>query len=297
MGMKKITNIGAIIGLVVVGASVYTYVYGVPFMDRLATVAEIGETVPPGTINLSDKDLPQNVGDSVQKDGYTITKELVPAGEQVTQASVNLSKIPAPDYKKIPKKPANMAVESYNAIVAKMQAIVSDIQKQIDANKKDGTAVVYTDGWLDIALYKNMLGDTAGAEAVWVYLTQVSPGLFQPYGNLANLYLTRQNFSEAETWYLRAIEKKPDYLQYYSDLGDIYSAQKRTADFGAILEKGMRADPKAWNMQVALGRYYASVDDSKNARLQFNAAIELAKKAGNSAASAAIEQEVLSLGK
>lgn len=286
------TNTAAIIGLVVVGVSGYVYMYGVPFTDRFVKVAEIGENAAPATINLSPEDLPQNVGDSVQKDGYTITKELVPESERGGNVgAVDLSKIPTPNYTKIPARPSGMPVESYDAVVAKLRPLIADITKQIEKNAETGSQTLYTDGWLDVALYRNMLGDTAGAKEIWLYLVQASPGLVQPYGNLGNMYMTQQSFVEAEKWYKIAIEKMPNALQYYSDLADIYAAQKRTADMVTILKKGIAADTKSWNLLVMLGRHYNSVGDIKNAHTQFNNAIERAKKAGNTQAVEAIEAE------
>jgi tetratricopeptide (TPR) repeat protein len=172
-----------------------------------------------------------------------------------------------------------------------MQLIIVDIQKQIDANTATGSQNLYTDGWLDLALYRNMLGDVTGAKEVWVYLTKVSPGLVQPYGNMANQFVVEKNFAEAETWYKIAIEKMPQALQYYQDLADVYIAQKRTADAIATLKAGIAADAKSWSLQVTLGRLYLAQGDVKGANAQFDAAIARAKAAGNTAAVEAIQQE------
>jgi tetratricopeptide (TPR) repeat protein len=249
-----------------------------------AVVAE-GTDVQP-TINLDEKDLPQNVGESLQKDGYTITKELVPVAEK---------EVPLPvGYATVPSKPASMSGEQYAGIVAKLKPIIVDIQKGIEKNTKDGRPLssnLYTDGWLDVALYKNALGDSNGARDVWVFLTKATPGLFQSYGNLANMYLGQQNFPEAVVWYKKAIEKKPDYLQYYQDLSDVYIAQKNTSAALEILKQGIAVDSTGWSLQVSLGRLYNSVGDINQAHIQFNNAIARAKKVGNTAAAEAIEQE------
>jgi tetratricopeptide (TPR) repeat protein len=236
------------------------------------------------TIELSPEELPA-VGESVTKDGYTITNEGVGSGVR------DISKIPLPNYSVIPKRQPSVAAESYSSIVDKMKPIIADITKQLESNAATGAQALYTDGWLDLALYRNMLGDVAGAEAIWRYLVAVSPGLVQPYGNLANMYLVQKNWGEAEKWYKEALVRMPEALQYYQDLADMYAAEQRDADYVQILTKGIEADKKAWSLQVTLGRYYNERGDIKNAHMQFNAAIERAKKAGNTAAVEAIEQE------
>lgn len=253
------------------------------------TVVTTGDNNNP-TINLSPDELPK-VGESITKDGYTITNEGIDEGSTVVQGEIDLSKIPTPNFSTIPKKPATMQHEVYAQITGKMQPIIVDIQKQIDTNKATGSQTLYTDGWLDLALYRNMLGDVAGAKEVWVYLTKASPGLVQPYGNMANQYLVEQNFVEAEKWYKIAIQKMPQALQHYQDLSDVYIAQKRTADAVAILKAGIAVDSKSWSLQVTLGRLYLAQGDGKSANIQFDAAIARAKAAGNTAAVEAIQQE------
>lgn len=280
---------------VVIGVLAYREGWSLPSTVRTPAGGDVvqapvtnTDTATP-TINLTEDELPK-VGESITKDGYTITNEGVDTA--VSAPVVDLTKIPTPAYTAVPWKPATMDKTSYDAVVAKLQPLIERVTKQIADNKQNGTQLLDTDAWLDIALYHNVLGDQAGAEALWLYLTKTSPGLVQPYGNLASMHMSRQEWDAAIPLYKKAISLMPKALQYYQDLADVYVAQKNTPAAIAILEEGSRADTASWSLLVTLGRLYAASGDATHARAAFEDAAARATKAGNAAAAEAIRAEM-----
>jgi tetratricopeptide (TPR) repeat protein len=294
--MNKLIGVGVGGALLFVGLSGYVYLHGMPFAAEVAQMAgqaqvndEKGtmqdaekKSEEPAAVTLAEKDLPKKVGESVQKNGYTITREDAPVAVQ----TVKKNTIPLPVLGGVPLKPAGMPFDSYTLATSLLVAL----RAEMNASVRTST-VLPNESWLQIAQYYNMLGDHITARAVWLYLVSSEPGLFQPYGNLANQYVIEQNFTEAAVWYTRAIEKKADYLQYYSDLADVYVAQKNTTAAADTLKKGIVVDTKGWALHVALGRLYNTQGNLSEAHKVLNEAIARAKKAGNDAVAAEIEKE------
>jgi tetratricopeptide (TPR) repeat protein len=227
-------------------------------------------------IQLDPNDLPKNVGDSVVKDGYTITKEEVPA-PAILQPKKNL-----PTYDIIPKRPSTVDVAAYDVLVKKLQTVISMIQK---GDRVD-------DALLDVALYNNMLGNSEKAVEIWRYMNANSPKQIQPVTNLAQYYMGKGNFPEAEKWFLKAISNEPKFLQSYQDLSEIYKTQKRFDEAVALLKKGAVADPASHSLHVSLAQLYVSIGKGEDAKQEYITAISIARKSGNEQLIRALEEDL-----
>jgi tetratricopeptide (TPR) repeat protein len=226
------------------------------------------------TVNIDDKDLPQNIGDSVHKDGYTITKEAISAFFSG-----------APTVTNIPKKPAGMDDATYKNLTQSLSAA-------IDLFEKSGGG---EDGLLDVALYNNMLGNSAKSVEIWKFMNERSPGMIQPVANLAQYYLVKQDFKESEKWFLKAITNEPKFTQAYQDLQEIYKAQKRFDEAEGLLKKGIAANPEAHELHVTLAQLYVTENKKTEARKEYEAALTIAGKAKNAGVVAAIRAEISEL--
>jgi tetratricopeptide (TPR) repeat protein len=226
-------------------------------------------------IEISENDLPQEVGEPITKDGYTITKELIDPNSTETPS------IATPLFTSIPQRPKSVSLEEYTSIQSKMKEVITML----------GENTGNTDAWLDLALYHNMLGSSKKAEEIWVYLNTLSPGMIQPVANLAQLYLTQGDQKKAETYFQKAIVNEPKMTQLYSDLHDIYVSQGRTNDAISILKKGIDADVKAHHLSVILARYYVLLGRTSGAKTEYDRALQRATASGNTAIAESIKSE------
>lgn len=124
--------------------------------------------------------------------------------------------------------------------------------------------------WIDIGLYKKVLGDYKGAENAWRNSVSLAanPGL--AYGNLANLYFYNlKEFDKAEEYYLKAIEITPSAYTYREGLSDLYRYELK--DKRSLVEEIMVEGSKQDSVNAIV--YYAYLFD-------FFTAIENKEKAG-----------------
>lgn len=224
-------------------------------------------------ITIDPSELPTKVGESVNKDGYTITME--PA-----EGEVQVPVIP-----NTPARPESLQKEAYDQVVKKLTET-----KELTQKNQNNTAA-----WLDVALYLNMLGDSKTALTIWQYLHAKSPGQIQPVANMANHYRAKQDFKSAEKYFLLAIRIDPKFTQLYSDLFEMYKIQKRPDDAIAILKKGVEADEKAHTLAVILARYYQELHNTESAKEYYTIALSRARSAGLVEIAQSIEIEMTSI--
>jgi tetratricopeptide (TPR) repeat protein len=131
---------------------------------------------------------------------------------------------------------------------------------------------------------KQNSGDYKGAEADWLAAKEKSPANLVPYNNLGNLYhYYLKDFPKAEQNLLKVIELDPSYISGYRNLLDLYrySYQQNTTKAVDILQKGLKENPKNIDLYVLLANYYQEKGDMKNARLNYNLALEEARIKGD----------------
>ena len=149
-------------------------------------------------------------------------------------------------------------------------------------------------GWLNLGVYRKMLGDYAGAVQILDYIVVSWPSDYAPYNNLADLYqFYIKNYPLAEKNWLKVIELKPDYLQAYENLHSLYKDlyQEKQAQSLPILLQGLKANPQSIDLMVFIARYYKSLGDKDNTQVYYSKAIQEAKNQNNPDLTGLLEQE------
>ncbi len=150
--------------------------------------------------------------------------------------------------------------------------------------------------WLNLSVYRKMLGDYEAAVSVLNYITTSWPSDYAPYNNLADLYqFYIKSYPLAEKNWLKVIELKPDYLQAYENLYGLYKDlyKEKQAQTLPILLKGLSVNPKSIDLMVFIARYYKNLGDKGNARVYYSKAIQEAKNQNNQSLTTSLEQEAV----
>lgn len=141
----------------------------------------------------------------------------------------------------------------------------------------------FFDGWMTIGGVKKLMGDLAGAAAIWEYAGEIRPANSLSFNNLGDLYA---NFSydpvKAEAAYRRAItnsagEDKNAF--FWLNLFDLYRYKINDAPKAfRILEEGMAANPQVVDLPLRAARYATEIDNRATALEYYRAAIKLQPK-------------------
>lgn len=152
--------------------------------------------------------------------------------------------------------------------------------------------------WLDLGLRWQEIGDYEGARAAYEYVARLAPSSSTAYANLGNLYhYYLKDFPKSEQYFLQAIKLDPKYVLFYANLHDLYrySYKKDTGAAADILKQGIKANPEAVDLYVALAAYYKTQGNRAQAKVYYEQALDLAIDAGNTALREAIGKELAEL--
>lgn len=213
----------------------------------------------------------------VKKDGYTI--EMTPP----TQKKQVLPKTPSLD-RAIPETPT-LSSEVRTALLTNITRVVANLR----ANPKS-----YAD-WLGLGALRQTLGDYAGAAEAWNYAVALAPNTGVAYANLGYLYAHYiKDYPKAELNYLKGIANDARAVNTYRNLVDLYtySYKQTTTAVEDLLKKGIKANPKAIDLQVLLARHYKSSGRIAEANTAYDSAIKeaTAQKNSNLAAELTVEK-------
>src|SRR3989338_5128821 len=231
---------------------------------------------------------------------------LQPPVEEVETAPILLGDGISGDYKinvlpnEEPKNPSasakipdlSLPVTNYSRLdEAAFKAISQNISKIVLELKNEPNNEL---GWLNLAVYRKMLGDYAGAVQLLDYVVISWPSDYAPYNNLADLYqFYIKNYPLAEKNWLKVIELKPDYLQAYINLYDLYKDlyTEKQAKRLPILQQGLANNPKSIDLMVYIARYYRLAGDNAQARVYNDKAITEANNLGKGAVLDSLSKE------
>ena len=165
--------------------------------------------------------------------GLTVTG---PAGAHVTIVPDTGSPVPQPNLDHQVVYSPNVSPEVVAVLKTRIAAAVTILKK--DPSRGDQ--------WLELGFDYKTAGDYNAAEAVWLYLTKVSPNskvAFQDLGDLYENFL--KNYPKAESNYLAALKIDPRNIDIYRDLYMMYKYQYKTNTTAAadILVQGLQANP------------------------------------------------------
>lgn len=128
------------------------------------------------------------------------------------------------------------------------------------------------------------LGNTTKAIQAWQYLIKNRPNSIQGYWGLGQIYVAQGKYSLAETNWLKAIEvdKTAAYENSYIQLADLYktSLPDKRYKLVQILTQAMALNPEAPNYPLLLANYYEDIEDFKSAITFYQKAYQIDPKGG-----------------
>ncbi len=161
--------------------------------------------------------------------------------------------------------------------------------------KKDSTLV---NDWLDLGIQYKTIGDYEGAKEVWEYSSLLSPSNFVSFYNLGDLYhFYLKDYQASEKNYLQVIANKPDYVNSYRALYDLYhlSYKEKSTLAPTILLKGLDVNKGNVDLLILLGGHYKGVGDKSSAKKYYSLALAEAEKIKNISLVQVIQTEIDSL--
>jgi tetratricopeptide (TPR) repeat protein len=118
--------------------------------------------------------------------------------------------------------------------------------------------------WIDIGMYKKVLGDYSGAEDAWRSAVALSDNPALAYGNLANLYFYNlRDYIKAEEYYKKALDAVPGSYTYREGLADLYryDLRNKVNEVEQIMKDGVEKDI---NNSIAYYAYLVDFFSSEN---------------------------------
>lgn len=131
------------------------------------------------------------------------------------------------------------------------ESIVSEIKKLVELIRGNYD---FRDGWINLGIYREKIKDYEGAAEAWGYASAIRPFDPVPLINLGDLYgyYVHDN-QKAESYFLKAIQVKPNEAYAYYRAYEFYSDISEMAKAKDILKKGIAADPAgSGDLQAAL---------------------------------------------
>jgi tetratricopeptide (TPR) repeat protein len=84
-----------------------------------------------------------------------------------------------------------------------------------------------------------------------------------------------RDWSHAEKQYLMAIDIEPTMMEAYRGLVELYTANNRAMDAGAILTRILQIEPNSWKDRLLLGNILLNAGQPARALAQFDTAVQI----------------------
>ncbi|MEW5907575.1 MAG: hypothetical protein AB1643_00085 [Patescibacteria group bacterium] len=167
--------------------------------------------------------------------GYYIYNDLSPTRR------VGESEEPQQPVVEIPNldRPINITVN----LTKEAEEIIRKKIEELSSKLKENPNLL--DLWLDLGIYRKIIGDYEGAVEAWEYVSVVSPKNSTSFHNLGDLYaFYLKDYQKAEKNFLIAIENNPSQIFSYRSLYELYRyAMKDDEKAKEILKKGIEINP------------------------------------------------------
>lgn len=137
--------------------------------------------------------------------------------------------------------------------------VLANLEKAIAAIKKDPKSAM---NWIELGIQRKTLGDYEGARDAWEYAKAIEPGNLVPWNNLGDLYhFYLKNYVKSEENWKKTIALKPDYMQGYRGLYELYtySMKEKIGEIPVMLKQGIAKNPDATDLKVMLSDYEKSL--------------------------------------
>lgn len=153
--------------------------------------------------------------------------------------------------------------------------------------------------WVALGMYRKTLGDYEGAKEVWEYVIKRWPTDYIAYNNLGNLFRDElRDYPHAEAMYLKTVVLRPDFIQTYSNLYEMYRYlyKEKEAHASEALLLGLKKNPADMNLMLTLARYYAETQQKASAATYYKMAIQRAETGNKPALADSLRKEALASG-
>ncbi|HEY4515163.1 MAG TPA: hypothetical protein VJJ22_03330 [Candidatus Paceibacterota bacterium] len=160
-----------------------------------------------------------------------------------------VSDAPAPPKLYVPTSFPGSTNPDVQAVIV---ANVKELNAKLTANPQDFNS------WLTLGTTLKIAGDNTGAVTIWLYLTKAFPDAYEPYANLADMYVyTLKDYKLAETYLDLAISKAKNNISLYRNSYEFYRRVKGDdVKAKAVLQAGITANPgKAGDLEYLLAHY------------------------------------------
>ena len=215
----------------------------------------------------------------------TTTENGSPDGANTVEVGSAPVGVPQPSLERV------IPVASPDLSATAREVTVKYLNTSVENLRKDPLA--YQD-WVNLGLARQMLGDYAGAEEVWVYATKLSPTTSIAFSNLGYLYMVYiKNGAKSEASYKQALTLNSKDTNSYRSLAELYTYhyKKDTSAVEIILKEGILKNPDAYDLGVLLARYYVEKGMIAEAKTVYTAAASSARSAGKVDVATSIETE------
>lgn len=254
---------GALVGLVG-----YSRFFAVSVTDQDVIVDEnSATTTETAKLNdiLSDLKSPE---EKVKTPVVVSEKKKSPA---VANTTAKKETLPLPNIDKIVIN-ANISDDKKQEYAGRMKDIVAAIRRGESLSQQ----------LLELASYRKIVEDYAGAEEIWLYMTKQYPDDRSAYENLGNLYhFYQSNFPKAEMMMKKAIENEVAYPYSYINLFELYTLSYREKENLAVqvLLDGLNKTKDNPLITVTLAQYYLDKGKNAEAKTYFEKVLALSKTA------------------
>lgn len=186
--------------------------------------------------------------------GYFVVRDLrnefMPEGEKVKDSRPDGNIAPAPT----PAPPLSspvISIPDLNRPIIFSVNLPDETKKDTEARIKSASAklkenpALYSQ-WIELGLYRKLIGDYVGAAMVWEYASVLNPTSFVPSQNLGDLYTYNlKDYLKAEAYYKKSLAKDEKVVMVYEKLYELYQYYlKDPARAKAVLEEGIAKNPQ-----------------------------------------------------
>ena len=217
-----------------------------------------------------------NVGDVIDAPKETGKKSDTEKGKEPVVGTPKVKTSPAPVSLPLPNLDkiiinANIPDDKKQEYTGRMKDIVHAIRKGESLYEQ----------LIELASYRKLVEDYAGAEEIWLDMTKRYPTSRQAYDNLGNLYhFYVKDYPKAEVMMKKSIEIENVYAPSYVNLFELYTLsyteKKQLAE--QVLLDGLKNTDNHITLEVALAQFYAEQGRTEDARIYFEKVLAFGKR-------------------
>ena len=275
MNTKQIRML-VVVGLVIVVGGVIVLFYG---KTLLSTPSE--ETPSLTTLGTTDESI-NSVEDENADKNRAANEESTAIAPRPTQEDAALRA---------------RALEIINKPVVIKTAVSPESRKQAEEQMAAAGKIIrenydYEPPWLELAAYRQVLGDFDGAIEALDFLSTIRPKGYVSFHNLGVIYgFYLKNYPKSEENFLKSIENNSQNIDGYMQLAAVYEYgfQNKTTAVIGLFQRGIAANPRETRLYITLGQYYAGHNNTTEALKYLKEALAL------DPVNAALEQEIRGL--